>query len=123
MILTGKDKIQKSSASGNELSPSMAEQLHRILDGGKDNDTASMKRDSDEKTNTAKAKRKEKNADTLNLVLPKGERKLLKSFCAENGISMTEYAFTCMDYIRCEVQEGRMAVSRSGIRKIRKDEK
>lgn len=107
-ILTGKDKTEtKPSMTANTISPAMHEQLQSIVEK------------SDKKP--ASLKRKEKNADTINLVLPKGERNLLKSFCSENGISMTEYAFTCMDYIRSEVREGNMTVSKSGIRKIKKE--
>lgn len=111
-ILTGNNKTDKKpTMTANTISPAMHDQLQSIIESGKDNDTVSKRSET-----ALKNKRKEKNADTVNLVLPKGERNSIKVFCSENGISMTEYAFTCMDYIRSEVQAGNMTVSRAGIR-------
>lgn len=66
----------------------------------------------------AKARRKEKNADTINVVLPRGERSVFKSFCAAHNISMTEYIYTCMDFIKWQVEQGKMEVGRSGIKTL-----
>lgn len=135
MILTGKNKTGKtSSMTGNNMTTAMEEQMNRIFESGKDNDSLSKKiveeaeSNLDENTKLArrakinKEKRKEKNADTLNIVLPKGERATLKKFCTENSVTMTEYAYTCMDFIRQQVEDGLMTVSKSGIRVLKKTE-
>lgn len=110
-IITGSDRTEKkSSMTANTISPAMHNQIQNIVASGEKKPTKS-----------ATTKRKEKNADTLNLVLPKGERSQLKIFCAGIGISMTEYAYTCMAYIRSEVEDGNMTVSRAGIRHVKKE--
>lgn len=111
-IITGANKTDKKpTMTANTISPVMHDQLQSIIESGEKQPAKKA----------AASKRKEKNADTLNLVLPKGERNLFKSFCSENGISMTEYAYTCMDYIRSEVRDGNMTVSRAGIRVLKRD--
>lgn len=131
-IITNKNKtVKKPTMTANTISSAMENQISEICESGRDNDTISKRILEEEEASLSeetkiirkaridKAKRKEKNADTVNLVLPKGERASLKEFCTMQNISMTEYAYTCMDFVRSQVQEGLMTVSRSGIRIIK----
>lgn len=131
-IITNKNKTaKKPTMTANSISSAMEAQISEICESGRDNDTISKRIIEEEEASLSeetkiirkaridKAKRKEKNADTINLVLPKGERSNFKEFCTSQNISMTEYAYTCMDYVRNQVQEGLMTVSRSGIRRIK----
>lgn len=131
-IITNKNKTgKKPTMTANSISSAMEAQISEICESGKNNDTISKRIIEEEEASLSeetkiirkakidKAKRKAKNADTINLVLPKGERSNFKEFCTSQNISMTEYAYTCMDYVRNQVQEGLMTVSRSGIRRIK----
>lgn len=57
-------------------------------------------------------------SDTIVLNLPKGERSEFKAFCAKYQLTMTDYIYFAMDYIRNGVEEGRLSVSRGGIKEL-----
>lgn len=99
MIVTNKNK---------SLSQNILNQIDSIVEKGSENKTLSKSIPSE--------KRKVKNADTINLVLPKGERAKFKSFCSEYSLSMTEFFFMCADVVRSMVQDKEAELSRSGIK-------
>lgn len=57
-------------------------------------------------------------SDTIVLNLPKGERSEFKAFCAKYQLTMTDYIYFAMDYIRNGVEEGKLSVSRGGIKEL-----
>lgn len=56
--------------------------------------------------------------DNFNLRLPTGERNRLKSFCAERGVSMTQFILFSIEYLQESILEGRCSVSKMGIRNL-----
>lgn len=115
-ILTGENKKPKSGMEGNKLSTNMINQIDSIIEKGDGKSVSATMGEGERKKKVTAAKQKERNADSLLLVLPKGERAAFKSFCADNHLSMTEYIYTCMDFVRGQVQDGKMRVSKGGIR-------
>ena len=63
-------------------------------------------------------KQKREYKDTVLLNLPKGERNVFKSFCAQMDITMTDFIYFAMDYIKDGVEQGKFSVTRSGIKEI-----
>lgn len=68
-----------------------------------------------------KKKKERKYNDTFVINLPEGERNRFKSFCADHNISMTDYIYFCMDYIKEKTETGLMSVSRAGIKELKKE--
>lgn len=94
-------------------------------------DTVEIKIPEEKKVNTEKksepakpakkeepAGKKRNYSDTVILNLPGGERAEFKAFCAKYQVTMTDFIYFAMDYIRNGVEEKKYSLSRSGIREI-----
>lgn len=64
--------------------------------------------------------KKSKYADKFIFNFPQKERNELKKFCVMHDITMTDFIMLAIDYIKTEVEEERLNVSRYGIKKINK---
>ncbi|MCQ2593201.1 MAG: hypothetical protein MJ188_10510 [Treponema sp.] len=56
--------------------------------------------------------------DTILLNLPKGERNVFKSFCAQHDLTMTDFIYFAMDYVKDKAEAGSISISRGGIKEI-----
>ena len=59
--------------------------------------------------------------DSVSFSLPKGERQRFKIFCAQHDVKMSDYIYLAMDYIANCAEEGKLKVSRTGIKEIKKE--
>jgi len=97
-------------------------QLDEVFNSGKNNDIEYPTEQIQKKESvTEKKAKKRDNTDVVNLYLPKGERANFKIFCAENGIDMTNFIYTCMDFVRSNVEDGKLSVSKAGIKILQQD--
>lgn len=62
--------------------------------------------------------KKEKYADVMNIRLSKGRRNEIKAFCSSCGVSVTQYIETSFEFLANEVAEGRIVISKGGIKRV-----
>lgn len=65
-----------------------------------------------------KPAKKRDNTDTLLLHLPKGERNNFKILCTQNNITMTDFIYFAMDYVRDLSNNGAVTIGRNGIKTV-----
>lgn len=109
------EQKQEAPKTKNELPQGMQATFNRIIESGVGNGSVSSM--------LASGKKKEKkrdNSDALVLRLPKGERNAFKVFCVQHQVAMTDFIYTCMDFVRFYEQEGVLKVSKGGIRFLKK---
>lgn len=116
-IITNKNKISQNTINSENLN-----QLDQVF-GTKKNEMTAVETpvvsatDEVEIKTVTKPKREYK--DTVLLNLPKGERNVFKSFCAQNDLTMTDFIYFAMDYIKEGVENGKFSITRSGIKELK----
>ena len=133
MIITGDNK---ETTKATKLNPGVINQISNVVNSNKSEietvtqeaseeieiqteSKATSKKTAEKKEN--KTEKKRNYSDTVILNLPEGERNEFKAFCARFGITMTDYIYFAMDYIRNGVEEKKFSLSRSGIRELPND--
>ncbi len=111
--------IAKQAQSANRISSDVVSQISGITsyqNASSGHAGAEAKAD-----NAEKSQKEEKSySDNINLRLPRGERKRLKSFCADHDISMTQFIVFAIDYLESRVEDGNATVSKMGVKDVEK---
>lgn len=110
-IITNDNKVETKKNSINELN---LNQLDTVINSNSKN---SVKHHAPEESSSKPAKKREY-TDTVVINLPKGERSTFKAFCAQNNLTMTDYIYFAMDFIKTGVETGKFTVGRSGIKEL-----
>ncbi len=106
--------IAKQAQSANRISSDVVSQISSITSY---QNASSGHADAEAKSAVKKIQKEEKSySDNINLRLPKGERKRLKSFCADHDISMTQFIVFAIDYLESRVEDGNATVSKMGVK-------
>lgn len=106
--------IAKQAQSANRISSDVVSQISSITSY---QNASSGHASGEAKASAEKIQREEKSySDNINLRLPKGERKRLKSFCADHDISMTQFIVFAIDYLESRVEDGNATVSKMGVK-------
>lgn len=66
---------------------------------------------------SSKAK-KSKYADVMNIRLSEGRRDEIKRFCANCGVTITQYIESSFEFLSHEVAAGKIVISKGGITKV-----
>lgn len=110
-IITNNNKVESRK---NSISASNLNQLDTVINSNSKN---SVKHTAAEDKPSKPAKKREY-TDTVVINLPKGERSNFKVFCAQNNLTMTDYIYFAMDFIKTGVETGKFTVGRSGIKEL-----
>ncbi len=79
-----------------------------------------IKTDAPNKKNETTYEKTAKYADVMNIRLSKGRRNEIKVFCANCGITITQYIESSFEFLAKEVSAGNIVISKGGISKIEK---
>jgi len=123
--------IVTAESKRTDISDANLRQLDNVFNPGKAKKVekvfapAEIQSNSEIEIKTPKAsapKKQRKYTDTVVLNLPEGERSNFKAFCAKYNLTMTDFIYFSMDFVKERVEEGQYGLSRGGIKILKKDE-
>lgn len=113
-IITSDSKIENK---GNTINSENLNQLDSVFNS-KAAEPKEIKIIETSPKNEVKTTKKRDNTDTLLLHLPKGERNNFKILCTQNNITMTDFIYFAMDYVRDLSNSGAVTIGRNGIKEV-----
>lgn len=78
----------------------------------------SFKISSSESSLKSSSEKKSKYADVMNIRLSPGRRDEIKRFCANCGVTITQYIESSFEFLSHEVAAGKIVISKGGITKV-----
>lgn len=78
----------------------------------------SFKTSSSESSLKSSSEKKSKYADVMNIRLSPGRRDEIKRFCANCGVTITQYIESSFEFLSHEVAAGKIVISKGGITKV-----
>lgn len=84
----------------------------------KTSSSESSLKSSSESSLKSSSEKKSKYADVMNIRLSPGRRDEIKRFCANCGVTITQYIESSFEFLSHEVAAGKIVISKGGITKV-----
>lgn len=111
------DQMKSNLTKKSEDSESQAVLETQNKDSPKKNSEISSQNSSSSSLKSSSEK-KSKYADVMNIRLSPGRRDEIKRFCANCGVTITQYIESSFEFLSHEVAAGKIVISKGGITKV-----
>lgn len=90
----------------------------QTLSGTQNQDSSKKNSEISSQNSSSSSEKKSKYADVMNIRLSPGRRDEIKRFCANCGVTITQYIESSFEFLSHEVAAGKIVISKGGITKV-----